>query len=251
MVIGHPIRKVAVLIPALNEEQALPHVLAAIPRGSSATGAATEAAHPRFVLDVVIVVDNGSTDRTAEVAREGGAMVVVEDHRGYGAACLAGIAFLRTDPPDMVVFMDADYSDDPTQLPDLLEPLLEDRADLVIGSRVLGDREPGSLSFAQRWGNRLATLLLALLFHAHFTDLGPFRVIRWDALVRLAMRDQDYGWTVEMQARAARLGLRSLEIPVRYRRRILGTSKVSGTLSGIWGASTKILLTLARVRLGG
>jgi len=226
-------------------------VLAAIPRGASAAGADPGEDRPRFVLGIVIVVDNGSTDRTAQVAREGGATVVLEAHRGYGAACLAGIAFLRQHPPDLLVFMDADYSDDPTQVAELLGPLLEDRADLVVGSRVLGEPEPGSLSLVQRWGNRLATLLLGLLFHTRYTDLGPFRAISWNALERLAMRDRDFGWTVEMQARAAKLGLRSIEVPVRYRRRILGRSKVSGTLSGIWGASTKILLTIARVRLGG
>ncbi len=240
---------VAILIPALNEELSLPHVLAGIRR--AVAGRNIDSDPHRFVLDRVIVVDNGSTDCTAEVAREGGATVVRETRRGYGAACLAGIARLRMHPPDLVVFVDADNSDDPAQLPELLEPLLDDRADLVIGSRVLGRAEPGSLSLVQRWGNRLATLLLGLLFHARYTDLGPFRAIRWEALERLRMRDRDYGWTVEMQARAARLRIRSAEVPVRYRRRKLGTSKVSGTLSGVWGASTKILLTIARVRLMG
>ncbi len=198
-----------------------------------------------------MVVDNGSRDRTAEEARRGGATVIAEPRRGYGAACLAGLAHLRANPPDVVAFLDADHSDDPAQLPELLAPLLADRADLVIGSRALGTREPGALTPVQAFGNRLATLLLRGLFGARFTDLGPFRAVRWGALERLRMRDRDYGWTVEMQARAALAGMRCAEVPVRYRRRRLGRSKVAGTMRGIAGASWKILFTLARVRLGG
>jgi glycosyltransferase involved in cell wall biosynthesis len=198
----------------------------------------------------VVVVDNGSTDGTAAVARAAGATVVREPRRGYGAACLAGLAHLRERPPELVAFLDADASDDPAQLPEVLAPLLEGRADLVVGSRVRGVPAPGSLTLPQVLGNRLAVALLVLLFGVRFTDLGPFRAIRWAALERLGMRDRGYGWTVEMQARAARAGLRAVEVPVRYRRRI-GRSKISGTVRGVFGAGAKILLTIARVRLGG
>lgn len=231
--------EVGVLIPALDEEQALPEVLAAIPR----TG-------PGWRVGAVTVVDNGSTDRTGAVARDAGAIVVREPRRGYGAACLAGLAAMKSSPPEVVAFMDADRSDDPTQLADLLSPILAGRAQLVIGSRVLGERESGALTLVQRFGNRVATTLLWLLYGLDATDLGPFRAVRWEALARLAMRDRDFGWTVEMQARAARMGLAVVEVPVRYRRRI-GRSKISGTLSGALGAGWKILFTIARVRAGG
>ena len=225
----------AVVIPALNEERPLAQVLAELPRSA---------------VREIVVVDNGSTDRTAEVARAADVTVVREPRRGYGAACLAGLAHLRSHPPEVVAFLDADASDDPAQLAEVLAPILEGRADFVVGSRVRGRHEPGSLTAVQVAGNRLAVSLLALLFGARFTDLGPFRAIRWEALERLGMRDRDYGWTVEMQARAARAGLRSVEVPVRYRRR-LGRSKISGTVRGVLGAGWKILFTLARVRLGG
>jgi len=214
-------------------------VLADIPR-----------AGPGFRVRQVVVVDNGSADRTAAVARDAGATVVAEPRRGYGAACLKGLEHLRRDPPQVVAFLDADHSDDPRELAVLLEPIARG-AELVIGSRVLGEREPHALTPVQHLGNRLAAFLMRVLFGGRFTDLGPFRAIRWDVLERLGMRDRDFGWTVEMQARALRAGLACAEVPVRYRRRRLGTSKVSGTLSGVWGASTKILLTIARVRLGG
>jgi len=198
----------------------------------------------------VVVVDNGSTDGTAAVARAAGATVVFEPRRGYGAACLAGLAALRGAPPAIVAFLDADASDDPAQLDEILAPILAGRADLVIGSRVLGRREPGALTTLQVLGNRLAVALLGVLFGVRATDLGPFRAIRWPALERLGMRDRDYGWTVEMQARAARHRLRAVEVPVRYRRRV-GRSKISGTVRGALGAGWKILFTIARVRLGG
>jgi len=226
---------VAVVIPALDEERAIVRVLAELPRE-----------HVREV----VVVDNGSTDRTAEVARAAGATVVHEPRRGYGAACLAGLARLRGRPPEIVAFLDADGSDDPTQLPELLAPILAGAADLVIGSRALGEHERGALTPVQAAGNALAVALLRGLFGARFTDLGPFRAVRWGALEALGMRDRDYGWTVEMQARAARARLRTAEVPVRYRRRV-GRSKISGTLRGAAGAGWKILWTIARVRLGG
>ncbi|MFN8586951.1 MAG: glycosyltransferase family 2 protein [Candidatus Eisenbacteria bacterium] len=236
--------QVDVVIPALNEEAALARVLADLPR----TGAALPAGG---VLRRVVVADNGSTDRTAAVAREGGAEVVAAPRRGYGSACLAALAHLAASPPDVVVFVDADHSDDPGELPQVAEPVLAGRARLCVGSRTLGECEPGAFTPAQAFGNWLAPALLRALWGARVTDLGPFRAIRWDALVALRMRDPDYGWTVEMQAKAFRAGLAYAEVPVRYRRRRLGRSKVSGTLRGVWGAGTKILGTIARVRLEG
>jgi glycosyltransferase involved in cell wall biosynthesis len=231
-------REVAMVIPALDEEAALPAVIAAIPRAGDG-----------WRVGAVVVVDNGSRDCTAEVARAAGATVISEPRRGYGAACLAGLAHLDRSPPAIVAFLDGDGSDDPGQLPDLLAPVLAGRAALVIGSRVEG-AERGALTPVQRFGNRLAVALLGLLYRARATDLGPFRAVRWDALRALGMRDRGFGWTVEMQARAARAGLAVTEVPVRYRRRI-GRSKISGTLPGAWGAGWKILFTIARVRLGG
>ena len=228
--------RVDVVIPARDEEESIGQAIESLPAASVAR---------------VIVVDNGSRDRTAEAARRAGATVVSEPRRGYGAACLAGLAFLRARPPDVVAFLDADLSEDPAQLPELLAPIREGRADLVIGSRTLCERETGSLTPVQEFGNRLATFLLRLFFGARFTDLGPFRAIRWEALERLDMRDRGYGWTVEMQARAARAGLACAEVPVRHRRRRAGRSKVAGTLGGMLGAGVKIPLTILRVRLGG
>ncbi|MDP6699674.1 MAG: glycosyltransferase family 2 protein [Candidatus Latescibacteria bacterium] len=222
-----PSLAIAVVIPALDEEQAIGKVLRDIPEGASQ----------------VVVVDNGSRDRTAEVARGLGAEVVAEPRRGYGQACLTGIAQL--DRPDIVVFLDGDYSDYPEEMSELVAPLLAGEADMVIGSRTLGQREKGALLPQARFGNWLSTLLIRLLFGVSFTDLGPFRALRFDALQRLAMQDRDFGWTVEMQVKAARLGLRSVEVPVRYRRRI-GTSKITGTLSGTLRAGHKILWTIFR-----
>lgn len=222
--------RVDVIIPALDEERALPRVLAEIPRPP---------------VRRVVVADNGSRDRTAQVAREGGAEVVHEPARGYGRACLRAIAHLADDPPDVVVFLDGDHSDRPAELPSLLTPILEGRADLVIGSRTRGAAERGSLTPQQRVGNAIACLALRRLYGARYSDLGPFRAIRWETLVALGMRDLDYGWTIEMQVKAARLGVPHAEVPVSYRKRI-GVSKVSGTLRGTLGASRKILWTLAR-----
>jgi glycosyltransferase involved in cell wall biosynthesis len=227
---GRPPR-ISVVIPALNEEASLPLVLAAIPRG---------------VVSEIVVADNGSTDDTARVAREHGARVVHATARGYGSACLAGIAAL--DAPDVVAFLDADFSDHPEELPRVLSPILEGCADLVIGSRMLGLREPGAMLPQALLGNRLATLLIRLFWGVRFTDLGPFRAIRADALRDLAMADRDFGWTVEMQVKAARRGLRCVEVPVSYRRRV-GRSKITGTIRGTLRASHKILATIFREAL--
>jgi glycosyltransferase involved in cell wall biosynthesis len=198
----------------------------------------------------IVVVDNGSRDATASIALATGADVVSEPLAGYGQACLSGIAALRSAPPDAVAFLDADNSDDPGELPVLLAPLLQDAADLVIGSRVLGTREAGAFTPVQEFGNFLASRLLRSFFGMRATDLGPFRIILWPALESLGMRDRDYGWTVEMQARAARAGLRVREVPVSYRRRRHGRSKIAGTLTGSTRAGWKILATLLRVRMG-
>jgi glycosyltransferase involved in cell wall biosynthesis len=223
---------VAVIIPALNEEQSIPLVLRDIPRN---------------VVDEVIVVDNGSTDGTARLAESLGARVVREPERGYGAACLAGMEALGSDI-EIVVFLDGDYSDHPEELETLVRPIAQKLADFVVGSRMLREESRKALSWQQRWGNRLATGLVAWRFGYRFSDLGPFRAIRRDALDSLRVRGRGFGWTVEMQVKAACAGLRALEVPVRYRPRI-GRSKISGTLSGALGAGAKILYTIARYGL--
>jgi glycosyltransferase involved in cell wall biosynthesis len=224
---------VDVLIPALNEEESLPLVLAAI---------------PRHVVRSVYVIDNGSTDATARVAVQGGAQLLSESQRGYGAACLRGVHEVTAleKPPDVVVFLDADFSDDPSELPWLLEPIRAGSADLVIGSRALGQAEPGSLALQQRVGNRVAVSMIQFIYGQRYTDLGPFRAVRLPALVALGMVDAGYGWTVEMQVKAARAGLRIAEVPVSYRRRVGGRSKISKTIKGTVGASYKILFTILR-----
>jgi glycosyltransferase involved in cell wall biosynthesis len=219
-----------VVIPALDEEEALPLVLREIPRS---------------LVRRIVVADNGSRDRTAAVARSAGAEVIVEPRRGYGKACLSALAHLADDPPDIVVFLDGDHSDHPSEMGMLVAPLLDGTADLVIGSRTLGHRERGSLTPQQRVGNAVACVALSRFYGADYTDLGPFRAIGWDALQRLDMRDENFGWTIEMQIKAARDSLRHVEVPVSYRRRI-GRSKVSGTVKGTLLASGKILWTLAR-----
>ena len=221
-----------VIIPALNEAGAVGEVVRAIPRPP---------------VREVLVIDNGSVDDTARVAAAAGARVIREPRRGYGSACLAGIAALAPNN-DVVVFLDADGSDEPARLPQLVQPILDNRADLVIGSRVR-DAEPGSLTWPQRTGNAIASRWLRTRFGLPATDLGPFRAIRRDALARLAMADRNYGWTVEMQIKAAKRGLRYAEVPVPYYRRV-GVSKVSGTVRGVVGASIKILGWLAVHDLG-
>jgi len=224
--------RVGIIIPARNEAAALPHVLPAI---------------PPWVVEV-IVVDTASTDGTPEVARSLGARVVLEPRRGYGRACLAGIAALSPEV-DTVLFMDADAADRPEEMTRLLAPIAAGEAELVIGARSL-DAEPGALTAQQRFGNALACLLMRLIWGARHTDLGPFRAIRRDALARLDMRDETWGWTVEMQVRAARLGLAVREVPVGYRRRV-GQSKISGTLSGTIRAGAKILWVIGAEALDG
>lgn len=202
------------------------------------------------VVRRVVVVDNGSRDRTAEVAAARGAHVVGEPHRGYGAACLRGIAACRTadPPPDVIVFLDGDGADDPSELHRLLEPIWRGDADLVIGSRVLpGARvERFALTPQSRVGNLIAVWMIRLLYGHRHTDLGPFRAIRTEALARLDMRDLDWGWTAEMQVKAIRRSLRVVEVPTSWRRRRGGKSKISGTLRGVIGAGYKILTTIAR-----
>jgi len=225
--------RVAVIIPAHNEERSLPLVLDAIPAG---------------LVEEVVVVDNASTDRTADAARSRGATILFEPRRGYGAACLRGLEHLKTTRPDVVVFLDADYSDHPEEMPGLLEPIARGGADLVIGSRVLGTRERGALLPQARAGNWLATRLIRMLYGGRFTDLGPFRAVRFEALLALGMADRDFGWTAEMQVKALRRGLRVVEVPVSYRRRI-GASKITGTVSGTVKAGAKILWTIGRNRI--
>jgi glycosyltransferase involved in cell wall biosynthesis len=229
-----PSLRIGLVIPALNEEQALPKVLDELPGRWFAR---------------IVVVDNGSTDATAEVARAAGADVVTEPRRGYGAACLRGLAALADDV-DIVVFMDADGSDVAAEAAELIEPIAQGEADLVIGSRERGRAVAGSLRPVQRHGNQLAVTLIRLLYGHRYTDLGPFRAIGWSSLQRLNMRDTNFGWTVEMQVKALKRGLRVQEVPVSYRVRI-GQSKISGTLGGSLRAGVKILWTIARLRVAG
>ena len=223
--------RVSIIIPARNEALALDQVLGEIPRA--------------FVHEV-IVVDNGSTDGTADIARRHGARVVHEPIPGYGRACLSGVAALDV-AADIIVFLDGDHADYPEELPTLLEPIERGRADLVIGSRT-AHAQPGSLSPQQRFGNWLACALMRACFRVRYTDLGPFRAIRREALAQLGMVDEAFGWTVEMQAKAALRGLRIVEVPVRYRRRV-GRSKISGTVRGTLRAGKAILTTIVKVAL--
>jgi len=226
-----------VIIPAYNEERSLPHVLHDIPAD--------------WVREI-IVCNNASKDNTAEVARAAGATVLYEGRQGYGSACLKGIAYLadkpKTEQPDIVVFLDADYSDHPEELPLVVQPILNENVDLVIGSRALGDMEAGAMQPQQIFGNWLATNLIRLFYGYHFTDLGPFRAIQFEQLLELNMQDPDFGWTVEMQVRAAKMGMICTEVPVSYRRRI-GVSKVSGTIRGSILAGQKILWTIFKLLL--
>lgn len=222
--------KISVIIPALNEEASIGSVIGHI---------------PGHLVNEVIVVDNGSVDRTKEVAAAHGARVVQEARRGYGYACLKGIQEARD--PEIVVFLDGDFSDYPEEIESLIEPIRQNRADLVIGSRTLGNRQPGALPPHAMLGNRLASFLIYLFYGFRYTDLGPFRAIRFSSLQELGMADRNFGWTVEMQMKALQKGLRVMEIPVSYRKRI-GTSKISGTMSGSIKAGAKIIWTIFKYR---
>lgn len=221
---------IVVIIPVLNEADAIGHVIGDIPGD---------------LVDEVIVVNNGSTDKTARVAAEAGALVLSEERRGYGWACLRGIQHCNFLQPDIVVFLDGDYSDHPEEMTDLVAPILHDEYEFVVGSRILGEAEPGALLPQARLGNRVACMLMRWLWGGEFTDLGPFRAIRYERLLELEMQDKTYGWTIEMQIKALQQGLRYTEVPVSYRKRI-GTSKVTGTLTGTIKASAKILWTIAK-----
>ena len=223
---------VSVIIPALNEEEPIAGVV-----------------HECFETNVpseIVVVDNGSTDRTAERARGARAKVVSEPRHGYGRACLAGIRALGSES-EIVVFLDGDGSDCPEFMKQLVDPIAAGTHDFVIGSRTRGKREPGSMNFQQIFAGRLAGWLMSILYRVRYTDMCPFRAIGRDALATLSMKEETYGWNLEMQMKAARRGLRILEVPVNHRRRSGGVSKVSGTLRGTFAAGARILATFARI----
>jgi glycosyltransferase involved in cell wall biosynthesis len=219
--------KISVIIPALNEEESIGQVLNDI---------------PGEIVEEVIVVDNGSNDNTVTVANSLGASVVPEPLKGYGAACLRGISMLKQGT-DIVVFLDADYSDYPQDLHTVVKPIINDNAEMVIGSRMSGAREKGALLPQAIFGNKLATFLIRLFWGFKYTDLGPFRAIKYRDLLALNMIDKNFGWTVEMQIKALKKGLRIVEVPVRYRKRI-GKSKITGTFSGTVRAGVKIIYTI-------
>ncbi|MGA8262805.1 MAG: glycosyltransferase family 2 protein [Ignavibacteriaceae bacterium] len=219
---------IGVIIPAFNEEQSIGKVVSSIPGN---------------IANEVVVVNNNSTDSTADTARNAGATVLNEDFHGYGAACLTGIQYLSNKNIDVIVFMDGDFSDYPEEINLLVEPIISKQYDFVVGSRTLGKREKGALPLQSRVGSIVAGFLIKLFWRQKYTDLGPFRAIRFDDLIKLRMKDRWYGWTVEMQIKAVKKRLRIKEIPVNYRKRI-GKSKVTGTLKGTIMASTIILKTI-------
>lgn len=227
-------QKIVVIIPAFNEENSIAKVINDIPPG---------------LVDEVIVVNNNSNDATDVHARNAGATVLHEERAGYGFACLKGIGYIKQMQvaPAIVVFIDADYSDHPEEMPLLVKPIINNHMDMVIGSRALGKREKGSMTFQQLFGNWVATTLLKIFYKASYTDLGPFRAIRYDKLLEINMQDTTYGWTVEMQIKAAKLKMKTCEVPVNYRKRI-GFSKISGTLKGTVMAGYKIISTLFKYR---
>lgn len=222
-----------VIIPAYNEEKSIAKVIGDI---------------PSQLVRNIVVCNNNSTDKTKEVAKNAGALVVDALQKGYGYACLQGIEFIKSQniKPDIVVFLDGDYSDYPEEMAELVKPILNKGNDLVIGSRALGNLEKGSMTPQQIFGNWLATTLIKMIYKYEFTDLGPFRAIRYDKLIALDMQDEDFGWTVEMQVKAAKYKLTCQEIPVRYRKRI-GKSKISGTVKGTLLAGHKILWTIFKL----
>jgi glycosyltransferase involved in cell wall biosynthesis len=223
---------VKVIIPAFNEENGIEQVLKDIPAS---------------LVEEVIVVNNASTDQTKLIAEEGGATVVTESRKGYGRACLKGLSYINElkEKPDIVVFLDADYSDYPEEMEKLIAPIIYGEAELVIGSRALGKRQKGSMTPPQIFGNWLATRLIKLFYGIKFTDLGPFRAVDYKALLKMDMQDKTYGWTVEMQLKAAKMGVKCVEVPVNYRPRI-GFSKISGTVKGTVMAGYKIITTIFR-----
>lgn len=222
--------KIVVIIPAYNEENSIAKVIADIPAG---------------LVNEVIVINNNSNDDTEVNARNAGATVLREKRPGYGYACLKGIEYIRQlqPSPDIVVFIDADYSDHPEEMPSLVQPIIAEGVDMVIGSRALGKKESGSMTVQQVVGNWLATRLLKVIYGIRYTDLGPFRAIRYDKLLEINMQDTTYGWTVEMQLKAAKLKMKTTEVPVSYRKRI-GFSKISGTVKGTILAGYKIITTI-------
>lgn len=222
-----------VIIPAYNEEDSVAKVVRDIPKD--------------WVRNI-IVANNNSSDRTAEVAQSAGAIVVDQPLSGYGNACLKGMDYVANEniKPDVIVFVDGDYSDYPEQLVELVRPIMEDEVDMVIGSRATGEMEKGAMMPQQIFGNWLATSLIKLIYGYEFTDLGPFRAIRYDKLLLIDMKDKTFGWTVEMQVKAAKLKLKCVEVPVKYRVRI-GVSKVSGTIKGTILAGHKILWTIFKL----
>ncbi len=224
--------KINVIIPALNEENAVGKVIAEI---------------PNHLVEEIIVIDNGSKDSTFDVARKAGATALLEPVSGYGRACLKGMEYIskKESKPDIIVFLDGDYSDYPSQMDLLIDPIVKGKAEFVIGSRALGIKEKGSMTPQQIFGNWLASFLMKLLYGINYTDLGPFRAIKYASLLQLDMKDKNYGWTVEMQIKAARKKLKIMEVPIDYRKRI-GVSKVSGTLKGTILAGYKIILTIFR-----
>jgi glycosyltransferase involved in cell wall biosynthesis len=219
-----------VIIPAINEENSIAKVIAEIPKS---------------LVSEVIVSDNGSSDNTPEIARQAGATVLIEPAKGYGSACLKAIEYVKSleEKTDIIVFLDADYSDYPEEMTKIIVPIIEADLDLVIGSRALGAMQKGSMTFPQIFGNWLSTRLINLFFGIKFTDLGPFRAIKYDKLLQLDMQDKNFGWTVEMQVKAAKKKFRCVEVPVSYRKRI-GASKISGTIMGTVLAGHKILWTI-------
>lgn len=227
-----PMAIIDVIIPAFNEQEAVGAVIQDIPKG---------------LVREVIVVNNNSTDKTSQQAAAAGATVLDEPRQGYGSACLKGLEHLASKErqPDIVVFLDADHSDHPEQMPTLVGPIIQDGKDMVIGSRALGNMEKGAMTPQQVFGNWLATRLLKLLHGSDYTDLGPFRAVRYKSLLAMEMHDKNYGWTVEMQLKAAKLGLATCEVPVDYRKRI-GFSKISGTVKGTVLAGYKIISTIIK-----
>ena len=221
--------KISIIIPALNEENSIGQVINSLPK----------------IYYQLIVVDNGSNDSTRKIAKKNGAIVLIEKNRGYGNACLKGIQFLKKTPPDIVVFLDGDFSDYPQEIKKIIKPIEQKKVDFVIGSRIKSLREKGSMTPQQIYGNKLACFLLKLIYGGKFTDLGPFRGIKWDTLMNLNMIDKTYGRTIEMQLKVLRKKISYAEAPVRYRKRI-GNSKISGTLKGSLLAGKKIICWIVK-----